>query len=67
MVAQFLFQLAGIRASRMDVCQARECSDFSCGFGPPWPDLDEDFGVEGIMLGKQSKESPQSFEKWLQA
>jgi len=35
------------------------------GFGLHWPDLDEDIGVEGILLGKRSSESPQSFEKWL--
>jgi hypothetical protein len=37
------------------------------GFGLHWPDLDEDIGVEGILLGKRSNESPQSFEKWLAA
>ena len=37
------------------------------GFGLHWPDLDEDIGVEGILLGKRSNESPQSFERWLQA
>ena len=35
------------------------------GFGIHWPDLDEDIGVEGILLGKQSNESPESFERWL--
>jgi len=35
------------------------------GFGLHWPDLDEDIGVEGILLGKRSNESSQSFEKWL--
>jgi hypothetical protein len=35
------------------------------GFGIHWPDLDEDIGVEGILLGKQSNESPASFERWL--
>ena len=35
------------------------------GFGFHWPDLDEDIGIEGILLGKHSTESPQSFEKWL--
>jgi hypothetical protein len=34
------------------------------GFGLHWPDLDEDIGVEGILLGKRSAESPQSFERW---
>jgi hypothetical protein len=35
------------------------------GFGLHWSDLDEDIGIEGILLGKRSTESPQSFEKWL--
>ena len=30
-----------------------------------WPDLDEDIGIEGLLLGKKSMESPSSFEKWL--
>ena|SRR3972149_6648041 len=36
------------------------------GFGLHWPDLDEDIGVEGLLLGKRSTESPESFERWLQ-
>jgi len=36
------------------------------GYGIHWPDLDEDLGVEGILLGKQSTESSTSFERWLQ-
>jgi hypothetical protein len=36
------------------------------GFGLHWPDLDEDIGVEGLLLGKRSAESPLSFERWLQ-
>jgi Protein of unknown function (DUF2442) len=36
------------------------------GFGLHWPDLDEDIGVEGLLLGKRSSESPESFEGWLQ-
>ena len=35
------------------------------GYGIHWPDLDEDLGVEGLVLGKRSTESPNSFEKWL--
>ncbi len=35
------------------------------GYGIHWPDLDEDIGVEGLLLGKKSTESPSSFEKWL--
>lgn len=36
------------------------------GHGIHWPDLDEDIGVEGLVLGKRSGESPASFERWLQ-
>jgi hypothetical protein len=35
------------------------------GYGIHWPDLDEDIGVEGILLGKKSSESQASFERWL--
>lgn len=35
------------------------------GFGLHWPDLDEDVGVEGLLLGKRSAESAESFERWL--
>ncbi len=36
------------------------------GYGIHWPDLDEDIGVEGLLLGKTSTESPDSFQRWLQ-
>ena len=36
------------------------------GYGIHWPDLDEDLGVEGLLFGKRSTESPASFERWLQ-
>ena len=35
------------------------------GYGLHWPDLDEDIGVEGLMLGKRSTESTSSFGNWL--
>ena len=35
------------------------------GYGVHWPDLDEDIGVEGLLLGKHSTESASSFERWL--
>ncbi len=38
----------------------------SAGRGIHWPDLDEDIGVEGLLLGKKSTESPTSFKKWLE-
>lgn len=36
------------------------------GFDIHWPDLDEDIGVEGILLGEKSMESPRSFQTWLE-
>ena len=36
------------------------------GHGIYWPDLDEDIGIEGLLLGKKSMESPTSFKKWLE-
>jgi hypothetical protein len=36
------------------------------GYGIHWPDLDEDIGVEGLLLGKRSSERATSFERWLQ-
>lgn len=35
------------------------------GYGIHWPDLDEDIGVEGLLLGKKATENPASFERWL--
>src|SRR5437879_6839439 len=35
------------------------------GYALHWPELDEDIGVEGLMLGKRSMESAASFGRWL--
>ena len=35
------------------------------GRGIHWPDLDEDLGVEGLLMGKKSAESAGSFGRWL--
>ncbi len=35
------------------------------GEGIHWPDLDEDISVEGLLLGKPSGESQDSFKRWL--
>jgi Protein of unknown function (DUF2442) len=37
------------------------------GYGIHWPELDEDVGVEGLLLGRKSTESPASFARWLAA
>lgn len=36
------------------------------GYGIHWRDLDEDLGVEGLLLGKKSNESLVSLERWLE-
>jgi hypothetical protein len=36
------------------------------GYGIHWPEIDEDIGIEGLLLGKKSTESPVSFERWLE-
>ena len=35
------------------------------GEGIHWIDLDEDISIEGILAGRRSGESQNSFEKWL--
>jgi hypothetical protein len=35
------------------------------GLGVHWPQLDEDISVEGVLAGRPSYESRDSFEKWL--
>lgn len=37
------------------------------GYGIYWPKLDEDIGVEGLILGKSSAESQSSFARWLKS
>ena len=31
-----------------------------------WPDLDEDIGVETLLLGRGLGERPESFQRWLE-
>jgi hypothetical protein len=35
------------------------------GYSIHWPDLDEDIGVEGLLVGNRSAENRKSFERWL--
>jgi hypothetical protein len=37
------------------------------GQGIHWKDIDEDISVEGLLAGKPSGESQNSFKKWLQS
>jgi hypothetical protein len=36
------------------------------GHGIHWEDIDEDISVEGLLAGKPSRESQESFKKWLE-
>lgn len=35
------------------------------GQGIHWPNLDEDVGVEDLLVGRKSGESPESLKRWL--
>jgi hypothetical protein len=35
------------------------------GYAIEWPDLDEHIGIEGLLAGRHSGESPQSLSRWL--
>lgn len=35
------------------------------GYAIEWPDLDEHIGVEGLLAGRRSGESHESFQRWL--
>ena len=35
------------------------------GHGIHWEDIDEDISIEGLLAGKPSGESQESFKKWL--
>lgn len=37
------------------------------GYAIEFPDLDEHIGVEGLLAGRQSRESQKSLEAWLNA
>jgi hypothetical protein len=35
------------------------------GYAMEWPDLDEHIGTEGLLAGRRSGESDESFQRWL--
>jgi hypothetical protein len=37
------------------------------GYAIEWPDLDEHIGIEGLLAGRPSGESPASLKRWLEA
>jgi len=37
------------------------------GYAIEWPDLDEHIGIEGLLAGRRSGESSESFKRWLKS
>lgn len=35
------------------------------GYAIEWPDIDEHIGIEGLLAGRHSGESPKSLSRWL--
>jgi hypothetical protein len=53
---------------RLKHATAKERSNYECDeFGVHWPDIDADFSIRGLLLGRKSGESPKSFKFWLDA
>lgn len=46
--------------------ERKNCRLIGRGSGIHWPDLDEDVSVEDLLLGRPSKESQRSFQRWLE-
>jgi hypothetical protein len=45
--------------------ERQNCQLLGDGYAIEWPDLDEHIGVEGLLAGRHSGESPQSLRRWL--
>ena len=45
--------------------ERQNCSLLGDGYAIEWPDLDEHIGVEGLVAGRRSGESEESFKRWL--
>ena len=35
------------------------------GYAVEWPDLDEHIGIEGLLAGRRSGESPETLQRWI--
>jgi hypothetical protein len=58
------------RFPRLEHCSSVERANWRLigkGHGIHWPDLDEDISMEGLLAGKPSGESQESFKMWLQS
>ena len=54
---------------RLEHASSKERSNWRLigkGTGIHWEDLDEDLSVQGLIAGRPSGESQQSFKRWLQ-
>ena len=45
--------------------ERKDCLLIGEGLGIHWPQLDEDISVDGILAGRKSYESKESFDQWL--
>jgi uncharacterized protein DUF2442 len=45
--------------------ERRNCQLLGDGYAIEWPDLDEHIGVDGLVAGRRSGESEDSFRQWL--
>ena len=62
------FTTAAVMVSRAGPLQERDnWEPFGEGRHVHWPDLDEDISIEGLLAGRKSGESIQSFARWLEA
>lgn len=47
--------------------ERQRCEIIGPGVGIHWPALDEDVSIQGLLLGRPSGESEESFSRWLSA
>jgi Protein of unknown function (DUF2442) len=45
--------------------ERQHCQLLGDGYAIEWPDLDEHIGVAGLLAGRRSGESKESFARWL--
>jgi len=45
--------------------ERKRCRLLGAGEGIHWPDLDEDVSVEGLLLGRPSRETAESLRAWI--
>lgn len=53
------------RLARATAAERKRWRLIGSGTGIHWEDIDEDISVEGLLLGKPSRESQKSLDRWL--